>query len=184
MAKSRKQILQELLDLENEKVETLEEVEEKHAVNTNIMNTNPKTIHAVNSKVNDDDLTQHINENREISTSVEKVKKPRTPKQLEAFEKAKAIRDANALKRKEEAQRKAEEMRKKDEEKIIKKAIALKKKQLKQREIIDSISSDSDGDTPPPKPTKPVPLEKSRETKVSPTTPSLPAKPQIKISFF
>ena len=95
MAKSRKQILQELLELENEKVEDLEEVDKK----------------TDNDAVKNDILPEKTNS----ITPVEKVKKPRTQKQLEAFENAKSIRDANALKRKEEAQQLALELKKKEE---------------------------------------------------------------------
>jgi hypothetical protein len=151
MAKSRKEILQELLDLENEKVEEVEGVME------------PK-----------------VDEDVDKGESVEavKVKKPRTPKQLEAFERAKAIRDANAKKRKEDAEMRAEQERKIIEEKLVKKAIALKKKQIKKQAILDSISDD---DTPLEVIKKSIETgNPSRETKVSPTTPSLPPMPTIK----
>ena len=72
MAKTRKEILKELLDLENENVEEVEE---------------EKT-----------PLTPVADE----TFNIQAVKKQRTPKQLEAFEKAKKIRDENAKKRKEE----------------------------------------------------------------------------------
>lgn len=174
MAKSRKQILQELLELENEKVEDLEEVEE------------PVKNDAVKS--------EPLPEKNESITPVEKVKKPRTQKQLEAFEKAKAIRDANALKRKEEAHQLALELKKKEEEKIVKKAIALKKKELKKHKVLDEISDD-DGEKIDMIPQKPLPLEKKSvpkpsessvsEAKASQTARALPlVKPSIKISFY
>ena len=147
MAKSRKEILQELLDLENEKVEEVEEV-----------------------------MQPKVNEEAVKTDSVEavKTKKARTPKQLEAFERAKAIRDANAKKRKEEAEMKAEQERKIIEDKLVKKAIALKKKQIKKQEILDSISDD---DTPLEVIKKSI---ESGKPKVSPETPSLPTMPIIK----
>ncbi len=147
MAKSKKQLLQELLDLENEKVEDLEEVIE------------PK-----------------IDEDVDKGETIEavKVKKPRTQKQLEAFERAKAIRDANAKKRKEEAERKAEEERKLIEEKLVKKAISLKKKQIKKQAVLDSISDDE------------TPLEEIKKAvekpaiAIKPSIPPPPPKPIIK----
>lgn len=162
MAKSRKQILQELLDLENEKVETLGEVEEKTEID------------AVKNEI--------LNGKNDSIIPVEKVKKPRTQKQMEAFERAKAIRDANALKRKEDAQRLAEELKKKDEEKIVKKAIAIKKKELKKHKILDTISDDDDDTKPVEKKVSvPIPLEK----KPVPKEPiDKPVKPQLKINFF
>lgn len=154
MAKSKKQLLQELLDLENEKVEDLEEVIE------------PK----VDEDVDKGETVEAV-----------KVKKPRTPKQLEAFEKAKAIRDANAKKRKEEAERKAEEERKLIEEKLVKKAIALKKKQIKKQAVLDSISDD---ETPLEEIKKVVEKPVIKETKVSPAPPSLPPKSSLPIIRF
>ena len=64
---------------------------------------------------------------------------------MEAFERAKAIRDANFEKRKEEKRLKEEEERKIIEEKLVKKAIAVKKKQIKKQAVLDEISDD---DTP------------------------------------
>ena len=119
MSKSRKQILQELLDLENENVEGLEETPILCSKETDSEPDNPD--------------------------SITRAKKSRTPKQLEAFEKAKAIRDANTLKRKEEAKLIAEQERKMIEEKLVKKAISIKKKQIKKQSIIDEMSDD---DTP------------------------------------
>lgn len=125
MAKKKKELLQELLDLEDKTTEHLEESYD---------NKNDKQ----------DEKPETIND-KEINEPITKPKKPRTEKQLEAFEKAKQIRDANALKRKEERLKKEEEERKQNEEKLIKKAIALKKKQLKKQAILDEISDD---DTP------------------------------------
>lgn len=119
MSKSRKQILQELLDLEDSKVEEVEK---------------PTLI--------PDPATVPDTENTDCIT---RAKKPRSAKQLEAFDKAKAIRDANAAQRKKDAADKAEEERKLIESKLIKKAIALKKKQIKKQAVIDEISDD---DTP------------------------------------
>ena len=171
MAKSRKQILQELLELENEKVEDLEEVDKK----------------TDNDAVKNDILPEKTNS----ITPVEKVKKPRTQKQLEAFENAKSIRDANALKRKEEAQQLALELKKKEEVKIVKKAIALKKKELKKHKVLDEISDDESGeplevdDIKISKDKKPIPLEKhlTKGRVLEPKVASL-EKPSIKISFY
>lgn len=125
MTKSKKELLQELIDLEDKNVE---DVESDYAVK--------------NEK--QDEKNETIND-KEINVSVEKPKKPRTEKQLEAFERAKKIRDANAVKRKEERLKREEEERKQIEEKLIKKAIALKKKQIKKQVLLDEISDD---DTP------------------------------------
>jgi hypothetical protein len=163
MSKSRKQILQELLDLENDKVEDVEE-----PINNDV--SVPIITETIPSKENKDD---------EIIT---KAKKPRTQKQLEAFEKAKQIRDANALKRKEEQKKKEEEERKIIEAKLVKKAISIKKKEIKKQALLDEISDDD------------TPIEKIKEIAKSRTTVGQSpltkpteistTKPLQKISFF
>lgn len=120
MSKSRKEILQELLDLENENIEEIEDPPTP-------INTNEK----LNVKETIDEITIK--------------KKPRTQAQLDAFNKAKEIRDNNTKKRLEERQQFIDEERKKAEDKIIKKAISLKKKEIKKQAILDEISDD---DTP------------------------------------
>ena len=149
--KSRKQILQELLDLENEKVE---DVEEQVPAPTSKQEVIKETIDA---DKNDGPIT--------------KDKKPRTQKQLEAFEKAKTIRDANAAKRKEEARIKEEEERKILEEKVVKKAIAIKKKQIKKQAALDDIEDDN------------TPIQKIKEIAHQPLTKVEP-KPKPIINFF
>ena len=63
-----------------------------------------------------------------------KEKKPRTAKQIEAFEKARQTREKNALARKQSRDDEAIAIRKDVEDKLVKKAIAVKKKQIKQQE--------------------------------------------------
>lgn len=120
-------LLQELQDLESQEIEKIEEPP------------------ASNEKI--------ISENDAVEAV--KVKKPRTPKQLEAFNKALAIRDANTLARKAEQEKKKEEERKALEEKLVKKAIAVKKKQIKKQQMLDEIS---DEDTPLQQEKKPNPI--------------------------
>ncbi len=64
---------------------------------------------------------------------------------MKTFEKARETARVNAEKRKAERDVRAEEERKLMEEKIVKKAISLKKKQIKQQAVLDEISDD---DTP------------------------------------
>lgn len=71
-----------------------------------------------------------------------KEKKPRTAKQIEAFEKARQTREKNALARKQMRDEEAIAIRKQVEDKLVKKAIAVKKKQIKQQAILDEISDD------------------------------------------
>jgi hypothetical protein len=163
MSKSRKQILQELLDLENEKVE---EIQEAPKISLNI-----------------DISSKEIEPENENPHSITRAKKPRTEKQLEAFDRAKAIRDANTLKRKEEARLLAEQERKIIEDKLIKKAISLKKKQIKKQAVLDEVSDD---DTPLEKVKEIAEKVKSKETITPVRTPmNLPAdKPIMKYTFF
>lgn len=142
------ELLRELQELENENLKDLEEPTQTHAA-VDIPPPTPTDT---------------------IDAAVQAPKKPRTAKQLEAFEKAKAIRDANFLKRKQEAERIAAEEKKKIEEKLVKKAIAVKKKQIKQQKILDEIPSDDD-----------TPVQKSRDIQVKPS-PVVPPPPRF--SFF
>jgi len=73
---------------------------------------------------------------------ITKPKKQLTEKQLEALKKGQATRDANIKKRKEEAQLIAAEEKKKLEEKIVKKAISIKKQQIKKQSALDEIEDD------------------------------------------
>lgn len=72
------------------------------------------------------------------------LKKERTPKQIETFEKARLAREASIKKKKEEAERLALEEKKIKEEKLIKKAVAVRKKQLKREELLNELSDDDE----------------------------------------
>ena len=122
--KSRKEeLLKELRDLETEKVEEPEDL--------GIQRTE----------------TDNEDEEDDEPQTITRAKKPRTEAQMKAFEKAKENARINAEKRKEEREAKAKEEQKIIEEKLVKKAIALKKKQIKEQAILDKIPDD---DTPLP----------------------------------
>ena len=73
--------------------------------------------------------------------------KPRPPKtqaQLDAFKKAISARDVNAKRRKEEAEKMLAESKKETEAKVVKKAIAIKKKQIKAQLALEEISDDDE----------------------------------------
>ena len=74
-----------------------------------------------------------------------KQKTPRTKAQILAFERCKAKRVENAKKRLDDAKRLMEFEKKALEEKVISKAVSIKKKQIKKQVILDEISDD---DTP------------------------------------
>jgi len=118
---TKKELLQQLLDLEDEKVGDV-------------------------GKQDDTQVLQEHKEEVEVNDeSIVKPKKKLTEKQLEALKKGQQTRDANAKKRREEAERKAEEDRKIMEAKIVRKAISIKKKEIKKQAALDEISDD---DTP------------------------------------
>lgn len=73
--------------------------------------------------------------------------KPRPPKtkaQMDAFKKAIETRNANAKKRREEAEKMLSEAKTETETKIVKKALAIKKKQIKAQIALDEISDDDE----------------------------------------
>lgn len=101
-----------------------------------------------NNDDNDEILTddiQEVKENEDIYKSIEKPKGRKTDKQMEAFRKA---QEALKLKREEDDRIKKEqeeEYKKKLEEKIVKKAVSIKKKQIKaEAKVLDVISDDSE----------------------------------------
>jgi hypothetical protein len=109
-------------------------------------------------------------EPKEKNKTISGNKKPRTEAQIKTFEKARETARLNAEKRKTERDMRAEEERILMEEKVVKKAISLKKKQIKQQAVLDEISDDD------------TPIEKIKEIvkklpkKGLPTAVELPAK--------
>lgn len=89
----------------------------------------------------DKDVVEKVEAVEKVET-ITRAKKPRTEAQLKVFERARETAKANAEKRKAERDAKAEEERKVVEEKLVKKAISVKKKQIKQQAILDEISDD------------------------------------------
>ena len=85
-------------------------------------------------------------ENEEIEEKevepINKVKKPRSQKQIETFEKArKALAENNKL-RNEAKKQMEEETKKSFEGKIVKKALEIKKKEILRESILDDISDE------------------------------------------
>lgn len=101
---------------------------------------------------------------------IEKVKKPRTQKQIDAFEKVRALRDAKRGERKEIKVKEAEVRTKVVEEKIVKKALAIKKKQILRDAELDAISEDDD---------IPVEVVKKIMTKYKRKPPAPPSAPKV-----
>jgi hypothetical protein len=90
------------------------------------------------------DLQENNNLKTEVSEDVKllKEKKPRTPKQIEALNKAKEKAKINAEMRKKQREEEEKIRKAEEEELIIKKAISLKKKQIKRQQVLDEISDD------------------------------------------
>jgi len=146
MAKSRKEILLELLELEGRQDRTLGETPETKSdmVDVEIPSDNVSEIKK--------DFTK---------TPLTKPKKELTEKQREALKRGQEKRNANREAR-AEAKRQEEEMKKKEmEEKLVKKAIAVKKKQLKREEMLNEISDDEQE----VKPKTPLTKQKVQDTR-------------------
>jgi len=73
-----------------------------------------------------------------------KEKKPRTQKQIEAFEKVRKIRDEKRLERKEVKVKAECEYKQQKEAKIVKKALSIKKKQILADADLDDVSEEDD----------------------------------------
>lgn len=167
MAKSRKEILLELLQLEGEDLGNIGK--------TNVTIEEPK-----------EENNETINEVKEEQkkTSLTKPKKQLSEKQLETLKKGQEIRNANRVKRAEEKRIKEEQDKKELEEKLVKKAIALKKKQLKQQQILDEITDDENENKDEIKsnPIKTnIPLAKPKPMSIEENK---PIKPAFTIKFF
>jgi len=152
MSKSKKQLLRELLELEDEALGEDRLPEETTKPEVLII---PETINAVQD---DEPLT--------------KPKKQLTQKQLDALKKGQQKRDENRVKNKTEKEKREAEDKKLLEDKLVKKAIALKKKQIKKQALLDEISDD---ETPIQK-IKAI----AAGNQGSPTTPPLPQMPVIR----
>lgn len=76
------------------------------------------------------------------ASGIAKEKKPRSQKQIEQFERIKAIRDANRKARAEQKAIEEEQQKKEMEDKIVKKAISIKKKQILKQKVLDEISDE------------------------------------------
>ena len=105
-----------------------------------------------------------IVEKPDSESDEETPKKERSARQIKAFEACLLKKKVNADKRFNDAKKLAEYEKKELEEKVVKKAISIKKKQIKKQAVLDEISDD---DTPmekiKPKP-KPVPVKEIPKT--------------------
>jgi len=95
----------------------------------------------------DDDEVQAAKKDKNVAINETEVKqkKPRTEKQILAFQKARETARVNAENRKIVAEMRAKEEQERLEKKIVQKAISIKKKEIKKQAALDNISDD---DTP------------------------------------
>jgi len=81
----------------------------------------------------------------EVDSPVQKAKPPRSAAQIAAFKKVQAKRDENRVQRLVEKKLKEKADQEELEAKLVKKAVSIKKKQIKKQAVLDEISDD---DTP------------------------------------
>ena len=115
-------------------------------------------------------VSEDEEEEEEATPKKAPAKKERTEAQKLAFERCKKQREANAKKRMDDAKKLMEYEKKALEEKLIAKAVSLKKKQIKKQVILDEISDDD------------TPIEKVKEMakKIKPVAPE---KPKLAFNF-
>jgi hypothetical protein len=108
-------------------------------------------------------------EEEEEEPPTPKPKRERTQKQIDAFNRCIETKKKKAAERAAEAKRLAEYDKKALEEKVVKKAISIKKKQIKKQSALDEISDDD------------TPIEKVKEH--AKTIKPVAAKPQPAFKF-
>jgi hypothetical protein len=112
---------------------------------------------------------------------IQKPKKPRTEKQIIAFNLVLEKRNENRRQRALAREKEEDEEKKAIEEKIIKKAQSIKKKQIKKELVLDNISDD---DEPVENIKKRIMKRDERDKKaviipVIPVIPAIPEKPRV-----
>ena len=134
-----------------EKPETIkqEKLEEIQRLKKQLNELEPPCVIPVSKEESEDDED-------EIQVSIQKPRKPRSEKQIEQFKKVVETKMKNASERKKLAEVKAVVDKQELEEKLVKKAIAVKKKQIKKQKIIDDISDEEKEDDPVIQKMKPV----------------------------
>jgi hypothetical protein len=86
---------------------------------------------------------EHLEES-DKSIEITKPKKPRTEGQIASFKKALEAKKANAAKRKEEMKLIADQQQKELEKKILKKALSIKKREIRSKIALESIPDDDE----------------------------------------
>ena len=143
---TKAELLQQLQDLEDDNVEDLE------GTDNSIQATKG------GDETKDESIIAPID-----TPIITKAKKPRSQKQIDAFARALEIKREKATARKAERDLNAGLEKVKLEEKIVKKAVAIKKKQIKKQIALDDISDDETSLEEIKKIVKQLPAKKERE---------------------
>ena len=96
-----------------------------------------------NEEVEEVEEPEEVEDDEEIQAKP-KVKKPRSEAQINAFKKTLEIRAENRKRRAEEKKIQEAKDKVELEQKIIKKAVSIKKKELKKQIVLDEISDDDE----------------------------------------
>ena len=138
--------------MSTEKPETIkqEKLEEIQRLKKQLNELEPPCVIPVSKEESEDD------EDEILPIEIQKPRKPRSEKQIEQFKKVVETKMKNASERKKLAEVKAVVDKQELEDKLVKKAIAVKKKQIKKQKIIDDISDEEKEDDPVIQKMKPV----------------------------
>ena len=127
-----------------------QKLEEIQRLKKELNELEPPCVIPVSKEESEDD------EDEILPIEIQKPRKPRSEKQIEQFKKVVETKMNNASERKKLAEVKAVVDKQELEEKLVKKAIAVKKKQIKKQKIIDDISDEEKEDDPVIQKMKPV----------------------------
>ena len=107
---------------------------------------------------------------------IQKEKKPRSEKQIIAFQRILDTRNKNRADRKLLKEQEMEKEKQETESKILKKAISIKKKQIKKELVLDDISDD---ETPFEELKKKIIKSQMKQKAVLPVKPVVPVRPPL-----
>lgn len=127
-----------------------QKLEEIQRLKKELNELEPPCVIPVSKEESEDD------EDEILPIEIQKPRKPRSEKQIEQFKKVVETKMKNASERKKLAEVKAVVDKQELEDKLVKKAIAVKKKQIKKQKIIDDISDEEKEDDPVIQKMKPV----------------------------
>lgn len=132
-------------DIEAEKIPEVSPVRvHKRVVKKYVLKKPVEKVVEVDSLEEVEELTYKQKYEEMMKSKEPKVKRERTPAQVAAFQKAVETRLTNAKKRKEEMTAIAESQKKELEKKILKKAVAIKKREIRSRIALETIESDDE----------------------------------------